>query len=195
MTRIQTLEKKVKELYDEKKPTRADWADWMFENHVLVVANNATKLAKQHHANEELSRAAALLHDIADATMKRSDKRHEQESIDVARKLMTELGYSEKEIHLVVDDAIRYHSCNGNEHPESIEGKILSTADSIAHLKTDFYEYAKGRLSSELSPEEINKFVLTKIERDINNKMFFDDVRKEVLPDYTRIKETFSKSK
>jgi len=193
MNRIQTLETKVKELYDEKKPTRADWADWMFDNHVLVVANNATKLAKRHNANEELARAAALLHDIADATMKRSDKKHEQESLAMARKFMAEVGYSDAETKLVVDDAIRYHSCNGNEHPESVEGKILSTADSLAHLTTDFYLYATSELGKELPIVEIKKWVLKKIERDINNKMFFEDVRTEVLSDYTRIKELFSK--
>lgn len=193
MDKLQTVEKKVKNLYQEKDPNRADWADWMLDNHVLIVADNATQLAKKYKANEELARVAALLHDIADAKMKRENKEHEALSLKIARELMTEAGYSEEDIKLVVDDAIRYHSCYDNEQPASLEGKILSTADSIAHLKTDFYLYATSRLGSILSFEDVKKFVLDKIERDINNKMFFADVKEDLRPDYNRIKELFSR--
>lgn len=193
MNRLEKLQQKVKGLYDEKEPTRADWADWMFDNHVIIVADNATKLAKRYGANEELSRVAALLHDIADAVMRRENKEHEENSLQIARELMTEVGYSEEDIKLVVDDAIRYHSCYGEEHPESMEGKILATADSIAHLTTDFYLYATSQLGQHMSIDKIKKWVLDKSNRDINNKMFFEEIREEITPDYNRIKELFSK--
>ncbi len=67
MSRIDNLEKLVRELYEARDLNRAaDWADWLYDNHVFVVADNATRLAKQLNANEELSRAAGMLHDIAD---------------------------------------------------------------------------------------------------------------------------------
>lgn len=193
MMRSQELEEKVKILYQDKDPNRADWADWMLDNHVLVVANTATKLAKEYGANEELARVAALLHDIADAKMKRENKEHEALSLQMARDIMTECKYSEDEIKLVVDDAIRYHSCHGDERPESLEGKILSTADSLAHLETDFYVFFTWALASELSLAEIKKRTLAKIDRDLRAKIFFEEIRKEVMPDYNRIKELFSK--
>ena len=193
MNRLQQLEKKVKELYQEKNPNRAKWADWLADNHVFVVANNASELAKKYGANEELSRTAALLHDIADTRMKRDDKKHEEVSLQIARELMTEFGYSEPEIELVVYDAIRYHSCYGNEHSESLEGKILSTADSLAHLKTDFYVFAAWAIGRTMTLKKLKEWILEKIDRDLNNKIFFEEVRKEALPDYKLIRELFSR--
>jgi len=194
MERLQKLEAKVKALYEEKDRRRADWADWLGEHHVFVVADFATDLASKHGANEELARSAALLHDIADARMERNNERHEQASLDIARELMKETGYTDGEIELVVDDAIRYHSCHGDEHPASVEGKILSTADSMAHLKTDFYIYAAWAFGQDgRSLQDVKAWALKKIERDLNNKMFFDDVRQELAPDYERIKELFSR--
>jgi putative nucleotidyltransferase with HDIG domain len=194
LERLRELEAKVKDLYKQKNPKRDDWADWLADNHVFVVADFATDLARKHNANEELARAAALLHDIADIRMARKSEQHEEESLSIARTLMQETGYTDEEVKLVVDDAIRYHSCHGDEHPESVEGKILSTADSMAHLKTDFYVYAAWAFGYDHRTLEVIKaWALRKIERDLNNKMFFDEVRQELLPDYDRIKELFSR--
>lgn len=193
MEKLTNLEQRVRDLYREENPNRAEWANWLADNHVFVVADYATELAKKYGANEELARAAALLHDIADVKMKRDDKTHEEESLRMARELMQEADYSEEDIKLVVDDAIRYHSCHGDERPASTEGKILATADSLAHLKTDFYVFATWALGRESTLEEIKAWVLKKIDRDLNNKILFDDVREEVTPDYNLIKELFSR--
>lgn len=193
MDRLQKLEEQVKALYQSDNPKRSEWAGWLADNHVFVVADYATELAKKHGANEELARAAALLHDIADVKMRRNDDKHEEESLTMARTLMQAAGYKDSEVELVVDDAIRYHSCHEDERPESLEGQILSTADSMAHLKTDFYVFATWALGRDRTLADIKNWILKKIERDINNKMFFDDVRQEVMPDYIRIKELFSR--
>jgi putative nucleotidyltransferase with HDIG domain len=192
MKRIERLEAKVKALYEGNEPGRDEWASWLGDNHVFVVADYATELAKNYGANEELARAGSLLHDIADVRMKRSDDAHEAESLRMARELMKEAGYAEDDVKLVVDDAIRYHSCHGDEHPESVEGKILSTADSMAHLKTDFYLYAAWAHGG-WSLEKLKQWTLKKIERDLNIKIFFNDVREDVRPDYEIIKELFSR--
>lgn len=56
--------------------------------------------------------AAALLHDIADAKMKRWEDGHEEESLRIARELMQASGFSDKDIATTVDDAIRLHGCH-----------------------------------------------------------------------------------
>ncbi len=195
MNRLQGLEAKIAQLYEQKSSNRAVWADWLWDNHVLIAADYARELAQKYGANEELAEAAALLHDVADAVTKRDDPNHEQLSLSMARQLMEEADYSEEEIKLVVDDAIRFHSCMNGERPQTLEGKVLSTADSLAHLKTDFYIYGTWALSREKSLPEIKEWVLTKIERDLNDKILFDDVRQEVKPEYNRIKTLFSRVK
>lgn len=193
MTKLNKLEQTVKKLYEAKNPEREEWADWLADNHVFIVADYATDLANRFGANADLARAAALLHDIADCKMARMDPGHEAESLKIARELMVQSGYAEEEISLVVDDAICYHSCHNGESPESIEGKILATADSMAHLKTDFYVYAAWAFGKTRTLEQLKKWTLKKIERDLNDKVFFDEVREELRPDYEIIKNLFSR--
>lgn len=194
MARYDDLFKKVETLYMQKLDSRDDWADWLYPNHVLVVARSAGAIAERKGANVELAQVAALLHDVADIRMKRLEPGHEEESLKIAREVMQECGYSEEEIALVVDDAIRYHSCHGDERPASKEGLILATADSLAHLQTNFYVFATwsfGKLGRDLG--FLIDWVLKKLERDLNNKISFDDIREEARPDYERIKELFSR--
>ena len=194
MNKLETLKSKVKSLYQTEVPGRADWADWIYDQHVPFVAAKAREIAKTHGADPELAEVAGLLHDIADIKMARKDEGHEAESLRIARQVMEECGYSKEQIELVVDDAIRFHSCHGSERPESLEGRALATADALAHLKTDFYVYASMMLSKEMSLEELKQWTLKKLERDLNHKIFFDDIRESARPDYEVIKNLFSRA-
>ncbi len=192
MNRIENLESKTREMYEAKDPNRADWADWLFDQHVFVVADNADQLAEQFGANKEYARAAAMLHDIADARMSRFDEKHEEMSLIISRELLEECGYTPQEVTLIVDDAIKYHSCHNGEIPNSLEGKVLATADSLAHLTTNFYELASGALRGEKSTDYIRDWVLKKLDRDFQNKILFDEIKKEVQADYERLKKQYS---
>ncbi len=193
MNKLERVRAKVNELYINKDPNRDEWADWLYENHVLIVAKSAQDLAKKYGASEELSEVAALLHDIADAKMKRVNPEHEETSLEIARQITTEAGFTSEEIALVVDDAIRYHSCHGDERPKSKEGLILATADSLAHLQTDFYVHAAWVFGKDRSLEVLKAWALKKIERDLNSKISFDDERESARADYNMIKELFSR--
>lgn len=187
--RLQILEDKVWRIYEEKSSGRDDWADWLFANHVFVVADEAEELAERFNGDMELSRVAALLHDIADAQMKREEKGYEEKSLEIARELLTETDYEEEEIKIVVDDALRYHSCRNGETPSTKEGKVLATADALAHFKTNFYEFAKQKMIERGdSQQKINDWMKRKIEKDINQKISFDKIREEALPAYEKLK-------
>lgn len=194
MARLDDLTRAIAALYSKKQGDRDElWVRWLYPNHVLVVAEKAEALAKQKGANAELSRVAALLHDIADIKWRRANPEHAAESLRIARELMQQHGYTDQEVALVVDDAIRYHSCYDNERPKSTEGLVLATADSLAHLQTNFYIFAAWRFGGlGESFEEISAWVLKKIERDLNSKISFDDARDMVRSDYETIKRLFS---
>jgi putative nucleotidyltransferase with HDIG domain len=192
-TRIDSLKEKIVALYESRNPNHADWADWLYENHVFVVASTGKDLAKRYGANEELVMAAAMLHDIADAVMRREDDEHEEESFKIARSLLQETGFSEKEIGIVVDDAIRFHSCHGNNAPNTLEGRVMATADGFVHLTTDFYDFALRTLSGIESADEIKNWALPKIDRDFRKKIMFDEVREEAASSYERVKGLFDR--
>ncbi|HEU4966495.1 MAG TPA: HD domain-containing protein [Candidatus Saccharimonadales bacterium] len=194
MSRMQNLEQAVTNLYAAKNPNRADWADWLGANHVFVVADYASEIAKRYGADEELARAGGLLHDIADATMSRFTPGHEATSLAIARELMHDAGFADKEINLTVDDAIRLHSCHDGNMPDSLEGKVLATADAKAHLLSDFYLFATWSFGKEdKSLEDAKAYTLKKIERDFHNKILFDDVREECHAAYAELRAVFNR--
>lgn len=191
MTRIELLKTNIDELYLKKDPNREDWADWLHATHIYVVSEYAKRIAQQHNASADVAMAGAMLHDIADVVMSRFDPRHEEESYTIARKLLNESGFSNGEIKIIVDDAIRYHSCHDNISPKSLEGKIVATSDALAHLKTDFYPHVFSRkLAEGKTKEEIKQWALPKLERDFRVKIFFEDIRKEAEPYYIKLKTT-----
>ncbi len=196
MKPIENLERMVCDLYEERRPERDSWSDWLYANHVIIVADYATELAPRFGAKADLTRAGALLHDIADSVMPRlaDPEAHERRSLEIARELMKTAGFSGEEVALVVEDAIRYHSCHGDERPVSIEGKVLSTADSLAHLQTDFYAHAVWAFGHEDKTLEFFKtWFAKKIERDYHIKIQFDEIREECREKYEMLKAVFAR--
>ena len=192
MSRIEQLKEKISVIYQARNPDRADWADWLFENHIFVVAGYAEKLAERFGANKELAMAAGMLHDIADAIMSRENPEHELKSEEIARSLLQQTGFWEQEIKIIVDDAIRFHGCHGTNLPQTLEGKVMATADALAHLATKFYDFALERLREKESLAEIRTWASSKIERDYLKKIFFAEVRTEIFQDYKRVKRLFT---
>lgn len=192
MNRLENLKKKVSDLYLSKNESRDGWADWMYENHIFLVADKAGGLADKYGANRELAMASAMLHDIADAVISRFTDTHEEESFKIAKTFLKESGFSDEEIAIVVDDAIKLHSCRNGNIPKTLEGKVMATADAVIHLSSDFYEHAiSEKKKDEISMEEIRAWAIPKIEKDLNVKIFFEDVKKEMLPYYEKQKALF----
>ncbi|NTV55116.1 MAG: HD domain-containing protein [Candidatus Moranbacteria bacterium] len=191
MNRIELLEQKTRERYEARHPDRANWADWLYAYHLFVVVEQAKRLSKIHGVQGDRAVAAAMLHDIADSEMSRFDPRHLERSVEIAEDLLRETAFSEAEIE-DIKDTIRYNGCHDGYVPASFEGKIMATADAIAHLSTDFYDRSLAALKADsVAREKILAWALPKIERDFHDKIFFDDVREEVRPDYERVKRLF----
>ena len=141
-------------------------------------------LAKKYNADIEAVWLAAILHDIS-----RLDhlEPHDEIGAKKAYDLLKEKGFDE-EIAKKVHDIIFTHRCK-NHMPETLEQKILATADAVSHFKTPFY----------LWWEHINNFGLresfesgaVKIERDFNDKIFFDEEKESVRKEYEVLKNWF----
>lgn len=193
MNRLTTLTHAVATLYDAKDTKRTDWADWLWKRHVPVVVEQARILAERFGADTELAEAAAWLHDIADVKMNRAAQGHREESLRMARELLESAGYNAKEIALVVDDALAKHGCRQGVEPDSLEGRVLATADALAHLCTDFYIFASWAKGGEgESLEAVREYGAKKSARDFMDKICFDEVREEVRPTYNFVQRLFA---
>jgi putative nucleotidyltransferase with HDIG domain len=192
MQKLDALRQKIEKLYTANNPDADVWIDWAYPNHVLVVANLTEKIARTQGANIELAVAGALLHDIADAVMARVTPDHEAKSLAMADGLLQESGFSEDETDFIVNEIIEPHSCK-ELMPVKLEGKVMATADGAAHFLTDFYPLFCWRHYGPQDDYKVFKdWMLRKMEKDFTKKLFFDDVKQEVLPHYEALKLVFS---
>ena len=190
MSRIEKLRYLIAELYQSDCPNRAEMANWLYDNHMLLVADEAGKLARRFNLDEDLCVASALLHDIADAVMDRFDPKHEEESFRIARELLSECGFTSEEISVVVDDAMKYHSCYSEEKsPKTDAGKVLATADAIVHITSDYYPYLAEMKASERPGQKMVDWLAPKLERDFNLKIKFPEIKEEMRLMYNQRKK------
>ncbi len=193
MANISKLEKLVRALYEEKQEGREVWADWLYANHVFVVADQAELLAKKYGADISEARAAAMLHDIADAVISRFDPGHENMTAEIARDLLQKSEFTAEQIAIIVDDALLHHSCRGDDRPASPVGQILATADSYAHIRSSFYTFVAFQRGVEGKKfSEAQDWLRAKLEKDYQNKVLFDDEKADLAPDYEFWKGVFS---
>lgn len=179
----------VRELYENSQRKEAHW---MWENHVQTVAQNCLTLAARYHADADLAFSGGLLHDLGDVWYTRDDPRFEPESKGKAEEILKKAGISPDEIVSIIVKIIAPHSCMPGDEQTMIEGKILATADALAHLQTNFYyDFKKMGWPQGLQPEEFNEWVNAKIDRDFDKKIFFAEVREKVKPLYEKLKKDF----
>lgn len=169
---------------------------WMWQNHLQFVAQKALELSGKFNANADLAVAGAFLHDFGDVFVSRHANNHEEISKQEAIKVLQKADYSSQEIQEILENVIAPHSCYEGNMPETLEGKVLATADALAHLTTDFYvQFAWKNMPDGKSYQEFLVWVSEKLERDFNDKIFFEEIKKEVQEKYLALKLVFNSPK
>ncbi|MCR4325134.1 MAG: HD domain-containing protein [Candidatus Curtissbacteria bacterium] len=176
----------VRNLYET---SQRKTAKWLWNHHVQIVGENCLRLAHKYNGDADLSFAGALLHDLGDVWLERKDPQFTSRSKKKAKEILKNADFSTEEINDVLENIIGPHSCRDGNLPTLLEGKILATADAIAHLQTNFYyDFKKMGLPDHIQPEEFSTWVSEKLERDFNTKIFFDEIREEVKHNYEKLK-------
>lgn len=103
-------------------------------DHVRRVAHLAKELARREGADAEIVEAAAWLHDARDNNTPRSKtarQQHQDESAEMASKLLRDRGWDEERI-AAVQHCIRAHRFrSAEETPQTLEAKVLFDADKL----------------------------------------------------------------
>ncbi len=180
---------------DAYSKTDVPFGKWSWKNHVPIVASFADQLCEQFGGSVDLAVAGALLHDFGDAFVDRHDNHHEKISEQEAQKVLVAAGYKAEEIVIITTDILAKHSCKNGILPETVEGKIVATADGLAHLSTDFYlQFAWMHLPEGKNFSEYKRWVLEKVERDYNEKVLFPEIKDELKDRYNTLVDVFSES-
>jgi len=192
MNRINEVYSRVENIY-MKQDSQAV-GKWMWENHVKWVSKKAQILAQKYQADEEKVVVGALLHDLADARYERGHEKFDSWGDKTAREVLLDVKFASTEIDEIIKIIVNPHACRPDNLPTTLEGKVLATADAMFHLQTSFFPLFcfANRPVSKQSFEDWQVWFLEKIERDFHKKIFFEDERAEVLPDYKALKKVFA---
>lgn len=182
MQKYQKLAQLVEQVYLN---TDQDFGKWMWANHLPLVGKKAEELARRYEANMDLAVAGAWLHDFGDAFVHRFSEDHDQVTKLEAEKLLIQAEYSEEEIKIIFDDILAYHSCRPGAIAETLEAKVVATADAYAHLMSDFYlQVCFKNIPDGKNYDQWKVWVKEKLNRDQNVKIFFDEVKEETREKY-----------
>ena len=110
---------------------------WFYEEHVLVVEKLALDLCTLYpKANRYAVILGVWFHDIGRAHG--HNEEHDLYGANYAKKILKKNNFDQDFIDLVVNSC-KTHSCSENGNPDSLEGKILATADALSHYHNGFY--------------------------------------------------------
>ena len=180
MAKIEEIGKYVEDFFRERDKEYCGTV-WFYKHHIEIVYNIGLELAEKYGADKEVVGLAALLHDVGKAI---DPEKHDEAGALEAKRILKEYGYPEKTIEKV-SHCIESHMCEAKQ-PETLEAKILSTADVLCKFKTPFFFilFASGK---RLSPEEVIDKIKIKIEKDYK-RVFFGDEKEEVRKQYEALK-------
>lgn len=187
--KIEQLEEEIKNLFynadiDKYRHSDADAKEFyeLFWNiHLKPVIEYSKQMAEKYKADMDAVWLGAIFHDIARLT---DEEPHDEIGSEKAYQTLIKKGFNE-ELAEKVKRIVLTHRCR-KYPPEIIEQKIVASADAMAHFLPPFYLWI-GKYSSKKFAEMLDGN-LRKIERDYNEKIFFEDEKKMVEEQYKILK-------
>ena len=162
---------------------------WFLPQHLMEVERFANLLCNKHpEADRDIVGLGVWFHDIG--RLRGQDEGHDVFGAEEAKRVLSKEDYPADKTERVYE-VCRSHRCK-DVQPESLEAKILATADAVSHFTHAFYFRLFQHYQGEMSFDEIREVVRKKIERDFNDKMFFDEAREEVRDKYEAMKTVLS---
>lgn len=162
--------------------------DWFYSIHLLGVEKFAKELLKKlPKADKEIVLLGVWLHDLQRVRGIKGD--HAKIGAMEAEKVMKQFKYPEKTIEHV-KEIILAHTCATKLIPQTLEGKILASADAMSHYVNDFY--LTIAVTGKRDLVDFKKWVLEKLNRDYNKKIFFDFAKDMIKKRHNILKEVFT---
>lgn len=125
--------KKYKEIiYDINKLLNEICDEGRMKYHILPVVRIANEMARRLDADVEVVEIAAYLHDITRILGDRES--HHISGAEYAKNFLTRYDFDDKKIELI-EKCIKNHRGSIENKRESIEEKIISTADAVSHIE------------------------------------------------------------
>ena len=180
----------VKNLHDQSSVPCM--REWFYSGHVEVVVDYVEEISLKVGADVEIASLAAIFHDVARVNGVNDDPQLMEDSLDIMRGFLMKYNYPDDSTSHV-EEIIRAHSCRGGAVPDSLEGKVMVTADALAHLMTDFYFILpfRGWWNAGKTFDDYKNWISEKVERDFSTKICFDEYKELARDKYEALKVIF----
>jgi len=177
---VKKVEKIVKE---ECKKSVNIFGYGFWTGHIMSVVKYAKLLTKRFKANKEIVELAALLHDIG--VVKGDKPNHHISGVKETEKILKKLNYPPEKIEKI-KHCIFAHRSSKSIPRETIEAKIIATADAMSHFDEIPSLFESAFIRFKMSPKEGKKWLSAKLERDW--KKLIPEARKLVKDKYEAIR-------
>ena len=160
---------------------------WFYDKHLLGVEKWAKfLLTKLPRADKEVVFLGVWLHDLHRIRGLKGD--HQKAGAQEAKKVMQGYGYPDETIKKV-QAIILTHACDG-AMPKTLEGRILASADAMAHYINDFY--LQIAVTGQRSVAEYKEWCLEKLKRDYSKKISFPFARQAIKDRHDALMKVFT---
>ena len=173
--------------------TKSKLPEYFIENHIKAVVHEAKWLASFYpEADREVVEAGAWLHDVGHifSEEEKRPRKNEQlqyhhiRSSNLAQELFQDMDIEEKKSKKIIH-CIKSHRTSKPPAPDSIEAKIVASADNLSHFVK--FEFLSGMLGVDYS--------IKKIERDLEAEFMVPEATKKAKSLLEEIKKKYEVKK
>lgn len=163
---VETVKEKLLEYVKQScEYDRQDsWNKHIYQ-HIKNVYRYAHDLAIKRGADVEICELGALFHDMSKVANFGPRDEHEKYGAQMARSILTELGYPDNKIDLV-EKCVLHHSSDKDCTRDTLEEQIVADADVISHLDGIPFLFFLAYNRKQLSAEKGSEFVKNKLTQD-----------------------------
>lgn len=182
MNNVEKIKKQIKiEIYNSSYI-----GSWFFDEHLLGVEKNAKfLLSNLPEADDEVVMLGVWLHDLQRIRAIKGD--HQKVGAKEAEKELIKFAYK-KELIDKVKKIILSHSCT-SVLPDTLEGKVLASADAMSHYYNDFY--LRIATLGERDLDDFKEWALEKLSRDYSIKISFDFAKERIKKRHDFLRKLF----
>lgn len=162
------------ERFAREKFAKADM-NWFVKMHLEYVEKFSLILAEKKNANKDVLRLSVWLHDINHDKVKEN---HHMENAAFAVELLAKQGFDAK-IVKAVEHCILTHSCKNDHIPQTLEAKILASADAMSHIDNFSVLLFVAFVIEKYDTKRAHEWLSRKIDRDWNKILIHEG--KEII--------------
>jgi putative nucleotidyltransferase with HDIG domain len=183
---MRSLTKKSYDLVESAcKAETNKWGDAAWTHHILNVIQFSKQLAQELQADEEIVELAAVFHDYASVLNPEYIENHHEHGARLARKFLMKNDYPEDRINQI-EHCILSHRASKRIKRNTIEAKILASADAMAHFANLDSLFYLVYSTKKMGIDEGREYLLSKLDRSW--KKLLPKAKDIIAPHYEAVK-------